>query len=126
MRTGSMPTPRWRQAMRRALGLALALTALATPALAYIGPGAGLALGGAFLTLLGTFALAFGIILTWPFKVAYRMLRPVRRGPAQARRVVIVGLDGFDPELARRFTREGRMPNLAQLEKEGCFHALET
>jgi hypothetical protein len=44
----------------------LALTA--SEAHAYIGPGAGFALGGSMLVLLVTFALAFAIILTWPIR----------------------------------------------------------
>ncbi len=46
--------------------------------LAYIGPGAGFAAAGSLLVLLGTFALAFGIILIWPFKAAIKVV--YRRG----------------------------------------------
>jgi len=115
-----------RPLVRRATWIAAATAASATPALAYIGPGAGFAVASSFLVLLGTFALAFGIILIWPFKAAVRLVTPSRRGPAKAKRVIVLGLDGFDPGLARRFAGEGRLPNLAELEREGCFHELDT
>lgn len=41
-------------------------------------------------------------------------------------RVCILGCDGMDPKLVRRMIDEGRLPNLAQLEKEGGFRPLET
>jgi len=36
-------------------------------------------------------------------------------------RVVIIGLDGFEPALAERWMAEGRLPNLAALRKRGAF-----
>jgi predicted AlkP superfamily phosphohydrolase/phosphomutase len=110
-----------------AAALVLALTTLAAPADAYIGPGAGFAFGGALLVLLATFALAFVIILTWPFRLLYRTLtvgNPYKN--ARARRVVILGLDGMDPGLAFRFMREGRMPNFQKLTEKGVFRPLDT
>ena len=41
-------------------------------------------------------------------------------------RICILGCDGMDPKLVRRMINEGRLPNLAQLEKEGGFKPLET
>jgi len=38
----------------------------------------------------------------------------------------VVGLDGFDPGLAKRFSAEGRMPNFKKLEEQGCFSELAT
>src|SRR5262245_48965272 len=76
--------------MRRTLAIALVLVIAAPSALAYIGPGAGFAFAGFSLALVGTFLLAFGIILTWPFKAAVRLMTPVRRGPIKARRVVVI------------------------------------
>lgn len=105
---------------------AVALVAGSPPALAYIGPGAGFAAAGSVLVLLGTFLLALLIILLWPLKAAVRLLTPTGRTRAKAKRVVVLGLDGFDPGLARRFTAEGRMPNFQRLAQEGCFHELQT
>jgi hypothetical protein len=40
--------------------------------------------------------------------------------------VIVLGLDGFDPELARQYMSAGRLPNLSQLASDGCFHSLRT
>ena len=49
--------------LKSSLFTALVLVLLARPTLAYIGPGAGLAVGGSLLVLVGTFLMALGIIL---------------------------------------------------------------
>jgi predicted AlkP superfamily phosphohydrolase/phosphomutase len=93
---------------------------------AYIGPGAGFAAAGSALVLLGTMVLAVGIVAVWPLKAALRWLRMRGAPKPKVKRVVVIGLDGFDPELARKYGAEGLMPNFAALEKQGCFSALET
>jgi hypothetical protein len=57
--------------------LAAALVALTIPqtAQAYIGPGAGLSVGGAIIGVLGTLVLAAAVVLTWPIRLALRKLR---------------------------------------------------
>jgi predicted AlkP superfamily phosphohydrolase/phosphomutase len=103
----------------------LALTAGA--AHAYIGPGAGFALGGSMLVLLVTFALAFAIILTWPIRFAIKAIKvgnPYKT--AMTKRVVILGLDGMDPGLTAKFIREGRLPNFQKLAEHGVFRPLDT
>ena len=112
--------------LRAAGFLALVLALGAPPASAYIGPGVGFAAAGSVLVLLGTFLLAFGIVLLWPLKAVVRVF--VRRGKTKpkVKRMIVVGLDGFDPGLARRFAEEGLMPNFAQLAKQGCFSTLAT
>ena len=111
----------------RISALALLLgVALAPPAPAYVGPGAGLALGGAVLVMVGTFLLAIGIILTWPFKAVIRAFTFRGRGKAKVKRMIVVGFDGLDPGLAQKYMEEGRMPNLSALAKEGCFSPLAT
>jgi predicted AlkP superfamily phosphohydrolase/phosphomutase len=110
-----------------AAALAALLALSAEPANAYIGPGAGFAFVGSLVVLLTTFALAIGILLTWPIRLLYRWIRvgdPYRR--ARARRVVILGLDGMDPGLATKFVREGRLPNFEKLAARGVFRALDT
>jgi len=104
----------------------LAAAYLAGPASAYIGPGAGFAAAGSVLILLGTFLLAFGIVLIWPLKVVVRLF--VRRGKTKpkVKRMIVVGLDGFDPGLAQQFAAQGLMPNFDALAKEGCFSTLAT
>lgn len=44
----------------------------------------------------------------------------------KGKRVCIIGCDGMDPILVRRMIDQGRLPNLARLEKEGGFKPLET
>jgi predicted AlkP superfamily phosphohydrolase/phosphomutase len=41
-------------------------------------------------------------------------------------RLIILGIDGMDPELLHRFVREGKMPNFAKLEAQGNFRLLTT
>ena len=124
------PTPRSMAALVRKLRIAalVAVTAslTAAPASAYIGPGAGIAAAGSVLVLLGTFVLAFGIVLLWPLKAAVRLF--VRRGKTKpkVKRMIVVGLDGFDPGLARKYMDEGRMPNFKALSESGCFRELGT
>lgn len=112
--------------LRLALGTALVLFASSQPALAYIGPGAGFAAAGSLLVLAGTFLLAFGIILVWPLKAVVRVFSARSRGKAKVKRMIVVGLDGFDPGIARQYMDEGRMPNFKALAEEGCFAPLAT
>lgn len=112
--------------LRRCLGASLALVAASQPALAYIGPGAGFAAAGSVLVLAGTFLLAFGIVLLWPLKAVVRVFTGRGRGKAKIKRMVVIGLDGFDPGLARKYMDEGRMPNFKRLAEKGCFSPLAT
>ena len=43
--------------------------------LAYVGPGAGFAFLGSFLSLLAGFFLSIGSLLAWPFRMVWRILR---------------------------------------------------
>ena len=85
------PTHPGGERLRQAAPLVLALMLLAPTAsampLAYIGPGAGFAAAGSVLVLLGTFLLAFGIVLIWPLKAVVRVFtrRRARQGQGQAR-----------------------------------------
>jgi len=97
------------------------------PPLAYIGPGAGFAFLGSFLTLLVAFLLAFSSFLTFPFRALAGFLRRKRAGvKARVDRVLIVGLDGLDPSVAGRWMDDGLLPNLAQLRDRGTFTELES
>jgi hypothetical protein len=49
--------------------------------------------------------------------------KPARRAKE---RVVIIGFDGMDATLARRFMDEGKLPNLKKLADSGTFSKLET
>jgi predicted AlkP superfamily phosphohydrolase/phosphomutase len=41
-------------------------------------------------------------------------------------KLVILGFDGLDPDLARAYMRDGRLPNLSKLAAEGGFHQLQS
>ena len=68
------------------------------PLFGYIGPGAGFAFLGSFLSLIASFFLTAGSLLLWPFRAgraALRRGRGFRR--AKIRRLIFLGLDGLDP-----------------------------
>jgi len=94
---------------------------------AYIGPGAGFAFLGSFLTLVAGFFLSALSLVLWPFRVAWRAIRR-RKGfrDAQVRRIIFLGLDGLDPRLTERWMAEGKLPNLARLAAEGSYTRLRT
>lgn len=94
---------------------------------AYIGPGAGFAFLSSFLILFLTFLAALFSLIAWPFRLILRIIKGKRafRG-GLARRVIVIGLDGFDPELAEKFMAEGYLPNLSELKKRGSYHRLKT
>jgi len=98
-----------------------------SPLLAYIGPGAGFAFIGSFLSLAVSFLLTVGSFLAWPFRTTWAILRRKKgfRG-ARVKRLIFLGLDGLDPALTERFMAEGKMPNLSRLKDQGCFHRLRT
>jgi len=97
------------------------------PLFGYIGPGAGFAFLGSFLSLIASFFLTAGSLLLWPFRAGRAVLRR-RRGfrRAKVRRLIFLGLDGLDPRLAERFMAEGKLPNLSRLKEQGSFHRLRT
>ena len=94
---------------------------------AYIGPGAGFALGGSLLTLLVAIAANIVSIVAWPFRAAWRWVRfrhAVKR--AKIRKLIFIGFDGLDPVLTERWMAEGKLPNLARLREEGGYKRLRT
>ena len=123
---------------RRDLSLALCAVALAalvtcqTQArgdlqLAYIGPGAGFAFLGSFLTLITSLVLSVVSLLVWPFRMAW-LLVSRRQGFRKARikKLIFLGLDGFDPGIAERLMSEGKLPNLSRLKDQGSYSKLRT
>ena len=99
----------------------------ADPRLAYVGPGAGFAFLGSFLSILIAFLVGAASVLIWPFRVLWRALTR-RQGykRAKIRKLIFLGLDGFDPDTAERYMNEGKLPNLAKLRAEGTFRRLRT
>jgi predicted AlkP superfamily phosphohydrolase/phosphomutase len=94
---------------------------------AYIGPGAGFAFLGSFVTLLIALVLGALSLVAWPFRVMLRVLTR-RQGykHAKVRKVIFLGLDGLDPGLLQRFMSEGLMPNMKRLKEQGGFRKLRT
>jgi predicted AlkP superfamily phosphohydrolase/phosphomutase len=93
----------------------------------YVGPGAGFAFLGSFLSLLFGFLLNLFSLLAWPVRMAWRLVR--RRGgfrKAHVKKVIFLGLDGLDPKLAERFMAEGKLPNLSRLKEQGSYSRLRT
>ncbi len=100
-------------------------TALPQPMVGYIGPGAGFALAGSFLTVFGAIGSAILMILLWPLRRLFGYLfrkRPPK--PPRFKRVVVLGLDGLDHGLTKRLLDEGKLPNLGALAKTGSFGPL--
>jgi predicted AlkP superfamily phosphohydrolase/phosphomutase len=97
------------------------------PQTAYVGPGAGFAFLGSFLTLLAGLLLSVLSLLTWPFRLALQLARR-RQGfkHARIRKLIFLGLDGLDPRLTERFLAEGKLPNLAKLKDAGSYRRLRT
>lgn len=94
---------------------------------AYIGPGAGFAFAGSFLSLLLSLLLTAGSLAAWPLRTLRALVRR-RQGyrRAKIRRLIFLGLDGLDPRLTEKFMAEGRLPNLARLKEQGGYRRLRT
>jgi predicted AlkP superfamily phosphohydrolase/phosphomutase len=97
------------------------------PPFAYIGPGAGFAFLGGFLSIVGGFFVTLSSFLLWPIRTV-RALILRRHGfrRAKVQRVIFLGLDGLDPRLTERFMAEGKLPNLERLKQQGSFQRLRT
>lgn len=118
---------RRRSAGRVALLAGCLFVALAEPAQAYIGPGAGFAVLSSALVILTAMLSAILTLFTWPARWVIRAIRGRRAfARAKVRRVVFVGLDGMDAGLVERYMEEGRLPNLAALRKKGYYSRLAT
>ena len=106
---------------------AVLVLVLPRPAQAYIGPGAGFALAGSFLSVLAVIFSTILMLFTWPIRWVVRAIRG-RRALARSRvtRFVILGLDGLDYRLTKKFLAEGKLPHMAALAQQGCFKPLAT
>jgi len=97
------------------------------PIFAYIGPGAGFAFLGSFLTMVLSFLASVLSLLLWPFRMVRMILRRNRNlHAARVKKLIFLGLDGLDPELTERWMAEGKMPNLARLKQQGSYRRLRT
>ncbi len=97
------------------------------PVFAYIGPGAGFAFLGSFLTLVLSVIATIASLLLWPFRMVRMAIRR-RRGmrTARVKKLIFLGLDGLDPELTERWMGEGKLPNLSRLREQGSYQRLRT
>jgi len=123
--TPSVRSPR----RHRLLGVAITaafLALLPTPALAYIGPGAGFALLSSFLVVFTTIVLAALALVALPFRFLYRVIRRRPKVKPRVRRMIVVGFDGQDPLLTEQYMAEGKLPNLSRLAQMGCYSRLGT
>ncbi len=94
---------------------------------AYIGPGAGFAVGTTLFAFFAAFLSGFIAIFLWPVRWLIRFLRGRRAmANAKVKRVVILGLDGMEPTLAEKYMAAGKMPNLKRLAEMGTFTRLAT
>jgi predicted AlkP superfamily phosphohydrolase/phosphomutase len=53
-------------------------------------------------------------------------LTSCQRQSPNPHKLIILGIDGMDPELLRKFMQQGKMPNFAKLAQEGSFRELTT
>jgi predicted AlkP superfamily phosphohydrolase/phosphomutase len=94
---------------------------------AYIGPGAGFAFLGSFLTVVLSFFASLIALLVWPFRMLLlAMRRRGRFGKAHVKKVIFLGLDGLDPNLTEKWMAEGKLPNLSRLREQGTYRRLRT
>ncbi|MCA9243757.1 MAG: alkaline phosphatase family protein [Phycisphaerales bacterium] len=94
---------------------------------AYIGPGAGIALAGSLLAIVSAMFSALIAIVTLPIRALWHLIRgrsSMRK--ARVKRVIVLGLDGLEPSLTEKFMEEGLLPNLAKLREQGSYRRLGT
>ncbi|MFC1814559.1 alkaline phosphatase family protein [Thermodesulfobacteriota bacterium] len=116
-----------RFALRVVIFVLFVLYCVGDQAYAYIGPGAGFAFISSFFVLFLTGFLAFLTIITWPVRAIIIFIKQRKISKrSKVKRVVVLGLDGFDPSLAQRFMAEGALPNFLKLKQQGSFRALRT
>lgn len=125
---GSKPVIRSVLAPRGRVLLAVAaILAVVPAALAYVGPGAGIAIGTTLVTVFIAFFSALAALVLWPFRWVVRAVRRRRaHAHARVRRVVVLGLDGLDAALVERYLDEGKLPNFARLRERGAYRRLGT
>jgi predicted AlkP superfamily phosphohydrolase/phosphomutase len=79
----------------------------------YIGPGAGFAFLGSFLSLVSAVVAGILSVVLWPFRMAWLLFMRPRR--ARVRKAIFLGFEGLDPAVTEQLMSEGKLPNLARL-----------
>lgn len=128
--------------------VALFFVLLPVVAEAYIGPGAGISfLQGLWVAIVGVVLSVVAIVLL-PVRMLFRSFGKTKtslvllglgglawfahefRSPAEPEkvsgRVIVLGFDGMDPQLAQRWMQEGLLPNFSRLAASGSYQALAT
>ncbi len=98
----------------------------ASPADAYVGPGAGFALLGSFFVIFATMILAGVSLLILPFRTLWRIMKRRTKVKPLVPRVIVVGFDGQDTRITEKLMAEGKMPNFSRLAERGCYSRLRT
>ena len=80
---------------------------------AYVGPGAGFAFLGSFLSIVAAVLAGIVSAVIWPVRAAWSFI--ARFGRRQKGKAIFLGFDGLDPCVAERMMAEGKLPNLARL-----------
>jgi hypothetical protein len=94
---------------------------------AYVGPGAGFAFVSSFLTLLAGFLLGIFYLVTSPIRLLLKaLIKGRRRGKSSVQKIVILGLDGMDPQVTEGYMNRGKLPNFRRLAEQGGFARLAT
>jgi predicted AlkP superfamily phosphohydrolase/phosphomutase len=100
---------------------------LVTAVSAYVGPGAGFGIVTSFLVILNAVFASMLSALLWPIGLIIRFVKRRRRQCKQlAKRVIVLGLDGFSPQIAEIMMDSGQLPYLDTLRKNGTFCNLQT
>jgi predicted AlkP superfamily phosphohydrolase/phosphomutase len=92
-------------------------------AFAYIGPGAGFAFLGSFLTLVVSVLAGIASLLIWPFRWLRSLLT---RRKALTKKLIFLGFDGLDPAVTERLMEAGRLPHFTRLKELGGYRRLRT
>jgi len=100
------------------LAAGAALRPLVAPQAAFVSP---------LLALPIALLYSASALILWPARRLWHLRRDLRaRRKARVTRVVVLGFDGMDPELAARWMRQGKLPHLARLARTGTFRPLAT
>lgn len=93
--------------------------------LAYIGPGSGFAITFSLVTVVMVILGIILVVFFWPISALWHaVFRGKGRKDSKFRKVVILGLDGFDPKIAQCLMAKGRLPHFQELAQKGCFREL--
>jgi predicted AlkP superfamily phosphohydrolase/phosphomutase len=95
--------------------------------LCYIGPGGGFAILVSLFALFVSTVVSFLALLLYPLRRLLRWFRQKRpEGEVRFRRVIVLGMDGLDPEVLQHFLQQEELPSFKRLASRGIFSRLGT